>query len=368
LTVAQVPRGPTAVAGFGTAGPAGAGRGWPSPTSQVHPGQPHPSAPARRVVQDVAWRDQGPGRLRPLNWRGRQFTPGGHRRLGGAGPQGPGRPGSPRQAEIAVGLGGRGSCFSWSTPRVGANPTRTEGGRPGAAPGGPSRCVLSREQRWTTAKSESRRPSRWWSLGLRRAGDGSSANARPRQRRHALTMHSASAAPEAPPERLGAGGPRRVRADSAVPMSASRPCSQAGRRGSAPWSTRFAGTTRDPGGRAGIELGRHDLAVSWTTAGHQQAPVQGEPGRVLLRDPGATQSALDIGPRSAVVLIDASEPLTRAGPAPSLSMVHRGRAVRLVIAYKQGGTSTEHSGAPASTWRTEIRARQLYHGSLGRPG
>ena len=117
-----------------------------------------------------------------------------------------------------------------------------------------------------------------------------------------------------------------------------------------------AGTTRDPVDEL-IELGGHDLAVR----GHRrdQAPVQGGQGAdyyATLR----TQSALDRA-EVAVVLIDASEPLTEQDLRILTMVTEAGRA--LVIAYNKWDL-TDKSAATTCSWRSSASSTT----SAGRPG
>ena len=252
----------------GPTGPADAGRGRPAQRRQVDPGQPHPRRPPGGRP-GRAGGDQGPGRLRrqlarpgsspwstpAAGWPGRRAWP----------PRWPSRRRSPSASPTR-------SC-SWWTPGS-ARPTRTRRSR-GCCAGRASRSCSS-PTRWTTPRA---RPTR------RRCGRSASAS-----RSWSPPCTAAAAAtcstwrsrrcPRRRKERIGEAGPRRVALIGKPNVGKSSLLNKlVGEQRAVVDSV--AGTTRDPVDEL-IELG----GTTWRfvdTAGHQ-APVQGKPGRRLLRD------------------------------------------------------------------------------------
>jgi GTP-binding protein len=195
------------------------------------------------------------------------------------------------------------------------------------------------------AKSESDAQS-LWSLGL---GEPVMVSAMHGRGSGDMLDLALNALPEAPPERLGEGGPRRVALIGRPNVGKSSLLNKlAGEQRAVVDSV--AGTTRDPVDEL-IELG----GTTWRfvdTAGIRRRfrESQGADYYATLR----TQSALDRA-EVAVVLIDASEPLTEQDLRILSMVTEAGRA--LVIAYNKWDlTDIERR----EYLQVEIE-RQLYH-------
>jgi GTP-binding protein len=287
------------------------------------------------VVQDV------PGVTRDrvaydANWRGRQFTlvdtGGWLAKAQGLAAQ------VADQAEIAVGLAD--AVLFVVDARVGATDEDEAVARVLRRAGKPVVLVANKVD---DAKNESDAQT-LWSLGLgepvmvsamRGSGD--------------LLDRALEALPEAPPERQATGGPRRVALIGRPNVGKSSLLNKlAGEQRAVVDSV--AGTTRDPVDEL-IELG----GETWRfvdTAGIRRRfrESQGADYYATLR----TQSALDRA-EVAVVLIDASEPLTEQDLRILSMVTEAGRA--LVIAYNKWDLTDEDR---REFLQNEIE-RQLYH-------
>jgi GTP-binding protein len=267
------------------------------------------------VVQDV------PGVTRDrvaydANWRGRQFTlvdtGGWLARAQGLAAQ------VAEQAEIAVGLAD--AVLFVVDARVGATDEDESVARVLRRSGKPVVLVANKVD---DVKGESDAQS-LWSLGL---GEPVMVSAMHGRGSGDMLDHALNALPEAPPERLGEGGPRRVALIGRPNVGKSSLLNKlAGERRAVVDSV--AGTTRDPVDEL-IELG----GTTWRfvdTAGIRRRfrEAQGADYYATLR----TQSALDRA-EVAVVLIDASEPLTEQDLRILTMVTEAGRA--LVIAYNK---------------------------------
>ncbi len=289
------------------------------------------------VVQDV------PGVTRDrvaydANWRGRQFTlvdtGGWVARAQGLAAQ------VAEQAEIAVGLAD--AVLFVVDARVGATDEDEAVARVLRRSGKPVVLVANKVD---DAKSESDAQS-LWSLGL---GEPVMVSAMHGRGSGDLLDLALEALPEAPPERQGEGGPRRVALIGRPNVGKSSLLNKlAGEQRAVVDSV--AGTTRDPVDEL-IELG----GTTWRfvdTAGIRRRfrESQGADYYATLR----TQSALDRA-EVAVVLIDASEPLTEQDLRILSMVTEAGRA--LVIAYNKWDlTDIERR----EYLQDEIE-RQLYH-------
>jgi GTP-binding protein len=185
-----------------------------------------------------------------------------------------------------------------------------------------------------------------WSLGL---GEPVMVSAMHGRGSGDMLDRALEALPEAPPERLAVGGPRRVALIGRPNVGKSSLLNKlAGEQRAVVDSV--AGTTRDPVDEL-IELG----GETWRfvdTAGIRRRfrESQGADYYATLR----TQSALDRA-EVAVVLIDASEPLTEQDLRILSMVTEAGRA--LVIAYNKWDLTDEER---REYLETEIE-RQLYH-------
>jgi GTP-binding protein len=289
------------------------------------------------VVQDV------PGVTRDrvaydANWRGRQFTlvdtGGWLARAQGLAAQ------VAQQAEIAVGLAD--AVLFVVDARVGATDEDESVARVLRRSGKPVVLVANKVD---DAKGEADAQS-LWSLGL---GEPVMVSAMHGRGSGDLLDLALEALPEAPPERLTPGGPRRVALIGRPNVGKSSLLNKlAGEKRSVVDSV--AGTTRDPVDEL-IELG----GTTWRfvdTAGIRRRfrEAQGADYYATLR----TQSALDRA-EVAVVLVDASEPLTEQDLRILAMVTEAGRA--LVIAYNKWDlTDAERR----DYLETEIE-RQLYH-------
>jgi len=289
------------------------------------------------VVQDV------PGVTRDrvaydANWRGRQFTlvdtGGWVARAEGLAAQ------VAEQAEIAVGLAD--AVLFVVDARVGATDEDEAVARVLRRAGKPVVLVANKVD---DAKSESDAQT-LWSLGL---GEPIMVSAMHGRGSGDMLDRALEALPEAPPERLGVGGPRRVALIGRPNVGKSSLLNKlAGEQRAVVDSV--AGTTRDPVDEL-IELG----GTTWRfvdTAGIRRRfrESQGADYYATLR----TQSALDRA-EVAVVLIDASEPLTEQDLRILSMVTETGRA--LVIAYNKWDlTDVERR----EYLENEIE-RQLYH-------
>jgi GTP-binding protein len=289
------------------------------------------------VVQDV------PGVTRDrvaydANWRGRQFTlvdtGGWLARAQGLAAQ------VAEQAEIAVGLAD--AVLFVVDARVGATDEDESVARVLRRSGKPVVLVANKVD---DVKGESDAQS-LWSLGL---GEPVMVSAMHGRGSGDMLDHALNALPEAPPERLGEGGPRRVALIGRPNVGKSSLLNKlAGERRAVVDSV--AGTTRDPVDEL-IELG----GTTWRfvdTAGIRRRfrESQGADYYATLR----TQSALDRA-EVAVVLIDASEPLTEQDLRILTMVTEAGRA--LVIAYNKWDLTDEER---REYLQGEIE-RQLYH-------
>jgi GTP-binding protein len=267
------------------------------------------------VVQDV------PGVTRDrvaydANWRGRQFTlldtGGWLAKAQGLAAQ------VAEQAEIAVGLAD--AVLFVVDARVGATDEDEAVARVLRRAGKPVVLVANKVD---DAKSESDALS-LWSLGL---GEPVMVSAMHGRGSGDMLDHALNALPEAPRERLAEAGPRRVALIGRPNVGKSSLLNKlAGEQRAVVDSV--AGTTRDPVDEL-IELG----GTTWRfvdTAGIRRRfrESQGADYYATLR----TQSALDRA-EVAVVLIDASEPLTEQDLRILTMVTEAGRA--LVIAYNK---------------------------------
>src|SRR6201986_4425263 len=289
------------------------------------------------VVQDV------PGVTRDrvaydANWRGRQFTlvdtGGWLARAQGLAAQ------VAEQAEIAGGLGA-GVLFVVD-PRVGATDEDEAVARVLRRAGKPVVLVANKVD---DAKNESDAQT-LWSLGL---GEPVMVSAMHGRGSGDMLDKALEALPEAPPERQAVGGPRRVALIGRPNVGKSSLLNKlAGEQRAVVDSV--AGTTRDPVDEL-IELG----GTTWRfgdTAGIRRRfrESQGAYSCGTLR----TKGALD-RPEVAVVLMDASEPLTEQDLRILSMVTEAGRA--LVIAHhKWGLTDIQGRG----DLEKEIEP-QLYH-------
>jgi GTPase len=195
------------------------------------------------------------------------------------------------------------------------------------------------------AKSEADAQS-LWSLGL---GEPIMVSAMHGRGSGDMLDKALEALPEAPPERLGGGGPRRVALIGRPNVGKSSLLNKlAGEQRSVVDSV--AGTTRDPVDEL-IELG----GTTWRfvdTAGIRRRfrESQGADYYATLR----TQSALDRA-EVAVVLIDASEPLIEQDLRILSMVTEAGRA--LVIAYNKW----DLTDAERRDYLEDEIERQLYH-------
>jgi GTPase len=289
------------------------------------------------VVQDV------PGVTRDrvaydANWRGRTFTlvdtGGWQARAQGLAAQ------VAEQAEIAVGLAD--AVLFVVDARVGATDEDEAVARVLRRSGKPVVLVANKVD---DAKSEADAMS-LWSLGL---GEPVLVSAMHGRGSGDLLDLALDALPEAPPERLAAGGPRRVALIGRPNVGKSSLLNKlAGERRSVVDSV--AGTTRDPVDEL-VELG----GITWRfvdTAGIRRRfrESQGADYYATLR----TQSALERA-EVAVVLIDASEPLAEQDLRILTMVVDAGRS--LVIAYNKWDLTDEER---RHYLEREID-RQLYH-------
>jgi len=289
------------------------------------------------VVQDV------PGVTRDrvaydANWRGRQFTlvdtGGWVARAEGLAAQ------VAEQAEIAVGLAD--AVLFVVDARVGATDEDEAVARVLRRAGKPVVLVANKVD---DAKSEADAQS-LWSLGL---GEPIMVSAMHGRGSGDMLDKALEALPEAPPERTGEGGPRRVALIGRPNVGKSSLLNKlAGEQRAVVDS--IAGTTRDPVDEL-IELG----GVTWRfvdTAGIRRRfrESQGADFYATLR----TQSALDRA-EVAVVLLDASEPLTEQDLRILTMVTESGRA--LVVAYNKWDLTDEER---REQLRRE-RERQLYH-------
>jgi GTPase len=267
------------------------------------------------VVQDV------PGVTRDrvaydANWRGRQFTlvdtGGWVARAQGLAAQ------VAEQAEIAVGLAD--AVLFVVDARVGATDEDEAVARVLRRAGKPVVLVANKVD---DAKSEADAQT-LWSLGL---GEPIMVSAMHGRGTGDLLDQALNALPEAPPERLGEGGPRRVALIGKPNVGKSSLLNKlAGEQRAVVDSV--AGTTRDPVDEL-IELG----GETWRfvdTAGIRRRfrEAQGADFYATLR----TQSALDRA-EVAVVLVDASEPLTEQDLRIMTMVTEAGRS--LVIAFNK---------------------------------
>jgi GTP-binding protein len=289
------------------------------------------------VVQDV------PGVTRDrvaydANWRGRQFTlldtGGWIARAQGLAAQ------VAEQAEIAVGLAD--AVLFVVDARVGATDEDEAVARVLRRAGKPVVLVANKVD---DAKNESDAQS-LWSLGL---GEPVMVSAMHGRGSGDLLDRALDALPEAPRERMAESGPRRVALIGKPNVGKSSLLNKlAGEQRSVVDSV--AGTTRDPVDEV-IELG----GIPWRfvdTAGIRRRfrESQGADFYATLR----TQSALDRA-EVAVVLVDASEPLTEQDLRILSMVTEAGRA--LVIAYNKWDlTDSERR----EYLQREIE-RQLYH-------
>jgi ribosome-associated GTPase EngA len=289
------------------------------------------------VVQDV------PGVTRDrvaydANWRGRQFT---LVDTGGwvAGAQGLAAQVA-EQAEIAVGLAD--AVLFVVDARVGATDEDEAVARVLRRAGKPVVLVANKVD---DAKSESDAQT-LWSLGL---GEPVMVSAMHGRGSGDMLDLALAALPEAPPERQGEGGPRRVALIGRPNVGKSSLLNKlAGEQRAVVDSV--AGTTRDPVDEL-IELG----GVTWRfvdTAGIRRRfrESQGADFYATLR----TQSALDRA-EVAVVLLDASEPLTEQDLRILAMVTEAGRS--LVIAFNKWDLTDEER---REYLQREIE-RQLYH-------
>ena len=289
------------------------------------------------VVQDV------PGVTRDrvaydANWRGRTFTlvdtGGWQARAQGLAAQ------VAEQAEIAVGLAD--AVLFVVDARVGATDEDEAVARVLRRSGKPVVLVANKVD---DAKGEADAMS-LWSLGL---GEPVLVSAMHGRGSGDLLDLALDALPEAPPERLAAGGPRRVALIGRPNVGKSSLLNKlAGEKRSVVDSV--AGTTRDPVDEL-IELG----GITWRfvdTAGIRKRfrESQGADYYATLR----TQSALERA-EVAVVLIDASEPLAEQDLRILAMVVDAGRS--LVIAYNKWDLTDEER---RHYLEREID-RQLYH-------
>ena len=164
------------------------------------------------------------------------------------------------------------------------------------------------------------------------------------------------ALPEAPPERLGESGPRRVALIGKPNVGKSSLLNKLAGEQRAVVDP-VAGTTRDPVDEL-IELG----GTTWRfvdTAGIRRRfrESQGADYYATLRTAGALDRA-----EVAVVLVDASEPLTEQDLRIITMVIEAGRA--LVIAFNKWDLTDEER---RHYLEREIE-RQLNHGALGAPG
>jgi GTPase len=289
------------------------------------------------VVQDV------PGVTRDrvaydANWRGRTFTlvdtGGWQARAQGLAAQ------VAEQAEIAVGLAD--AVLFVVDARVGATDEDEAVARVLRRSGKPVVLVANKVD---DAKGEADAMS-LWSLGL---GEPVLVSAMHGRGSGDLLDLALDALPEAPPERLAAGGPRRVALIGRPNVGKSSLLNKlAGEKRSVVDSV--AGTTRDPVDEL-VELG----GITWRfvdTAGIRRRfrESQGADYYATLR----TQSALERA-EVAVVLIDASEPLAEQDLRILAMVVDAGRS--LVIAYNKWDLTDEER---RHYLEREID-RQLYH-------
>jgi GTPase len=289
------------------------------------------------VVQDV------PGVTRDrvaydANWRGRQFTlvdtGGWVARAQGLAAQ------VAEQAEIAVGLAD--AVLFVVDARVGATDEDEAVARVLRRAGKPVVLVANKVD---DAKSESDAQS-LWSLGL---GEPVMVSAMHGRGSGDMLDLALDALPEAPPERLGEGGPRRVALLGKPNVGKSSLLNKlVGEQRAVVDSV--AGTTRDPVDEL-IELG----GTTWRfvdTAGIRRRfrESQGADYYATLR----TQSALDRA-EVAVVLIDASEPLTEQDLRILSMVTEAGRA--LVIAYNKW----DLTDIERREYLEDEIERQLYH-------
>jgi GTP-binding protein len=289
------------------------------------------------VVQDV------PGVTRDrvaydANWRGRQFTlvdtGGWLAKQQGLAAQ------VAEQAEIAVGLAD--AVLFVVDARVGATDEDEAVARVLRRAGKP---VVLAANKVDDAKSEADAQT-LWSLGI---GEPIMVSAMHGRGSGDLLDKALEALPEAPPERFGTGGPRRVALIGKPNVGKSSLLNKlAGERRSVVDSV--AGTTRDPVDEL-IELG----GETWRfvdTAGIRRRfrESQGADYYATLR----TQSALDRA-EVAVVLIDASEPLTEQDLRILDMVTEAGRS--LVIAYNKW----DLTDAERRDYLEDEIDRQLYH-------
>ena len=289
------------------------------------------------VVQDV------PGVTRDrvaydANWRGRQFTlldtGGWIARAQGLAAQ------VAEQAEIAVGLAD--AVLFVVDARIGATDEDEAVARVLRRAGKP---VVLAANKVDDAKNESDAQS-LWSLGL---GEPVMVSAMHGRGSGDMLDKALDALPEAPRERLTESGPRRVALIGKPNVGKSSLLNKlAGEQRSV--VDPVAGTTRDPVDEV-IELG----GIPWRfvdTAGIRRRfrETQGADFYATLR----TQSALDRA-EVAVVLIDASEPLTEQDLRILSMVTEAGRA--LVIAYNKWDLT---DGERREYLEREID-RQLYH-------
>jgi GTPase len=289
------------------------------------------------VVQDV------PGVTRDrvaydANWRGRTFTlvdtGGWLARAQGLAAQ------VAEQAEIAVGLAD--AVLFVVDARVGATDEDEAVARVLRRSGKPVVLVANKVD---DAKSEADAMS-LWSLGL---GEPVLVSAMHGRGSGDLLDLALDALPEAPRERLGTGGPRRVALIGRPNVGKSSLLNKlAGEKRSV--VDAVAGTTRDPVDEL-IELG----GITWRfvdTAGIRRRfrESQGADYYATLR----TQSALERA-EVAVVLVDASEPLAEQDLRILAMVTEAGRS--LVIAYNKWDLTDEER---RQYLEREIE-RQLYH-------
>ena len=297
------------------------------------------------VVQDV------PGVTRDrvaydANWRGRQFTlvdtGGWVARAQGLAAQ------VAEQAEIAVGLAD--AVLFVVDARVGATDEDEAVARVLRRAGKP---VVLAANKVDDAQAARPTPQSLWSLGL---GEPVMVSAMHGRGSGDLLDLALEALPEAPPERLGEGGPRRVALIGRPNVGKSSLLNKlAGEQRAVVDSV--AGTTRDPVDEL-IELG----GTTWRfvdTAGIRRRfrESQGADYYATLR----TQSALDRA-EVAVVLDRRERAAHRAGPAHP----HHGDRGGPGAGHRLQQVGPHRRGAPATTWSGRSSASSTT--SAGRPG
>ena len=254
------------------------------------------------VVEDV------PGVTRDrvaydADWRGRRFTVAGHRRLG-AGRGGPRR----RGRGPGAARGGRRRRGAVRRGRHRRRHRHRRGRRQRPAPGRRSRSCW-RPTRWTTSRAEADAAA-LWSLGL-----GEPYRVAPCTAAASGDLLDAvlDALPEAPARSVddAEGGPRRIALLGRPERRQVQPAEQARRGGAGRSST----PSPAPPGTRSTSWSRSAARPGGSSTPPASAGACREShGRRVLRDACGPSRALEPA-EVAVVLIDASEPLDRAGPA-----------------------------------------------------